>query len=65
MAKVSDLILSYPEVQSFEELEMLVRHLAASGEVHLEFDLKPDYRDTPRRWEWALESAFTRGIKYD
>ena len=65
MAKLSDLILSYQEVQSFEDLEMLVQHLAATGEVHLEFDLKPDYRDTPRRWEWILEAAFTRGLKYE
>ncbi len=65
MAKISDLILSYPEVQSFEDLEMLVQHVAASGEVHLEFDIKPDYRDTPRRWEWILEAAFTRGLKYE
>lgn len=65
MAKLSDLIIGYPEVQSFEDLEMLVQHLAANGEMHLEFDLKPDYRDTPRKWEWILEAAFTRGLKYE
>jgi hypothetical protein len=31
----------------------------ASGEVVLlNFDIKPDYRDTPRNWQWQLEGAF-------
>ncbi len=64
MAKLSDLILSHPEVQSFEELEQLVAHLGESGEMFMEFDIKPDYRDTPRKWEWILEAAFTRGTSY-
>ncbi len=65
MAKLSDLIISHQEVTSFAELEKLVAHAGESGLMHLEFDLKPDYRDTPRKWEWLLESAFTRGTKYD
>ncbi|MEZ5715980.1 MAG: hypothetical protein R3D85_12920 [Paracoccaceae bacterium] len=65
MAKLSDLIISHPDVTSFSELEKLVQHLGASGEMFMEFDLKPDYRDTPRKWEWALESAFTRGLDYE
>lgn len=65
MAKLSDLIISHPDVTSFTELEKLVQHLGASGEMFMEFDLKPDYRDTPRKWEWALEAAFTRGLDYE
>ena len=61
MAKLSELIISNPEVRSFTELERLVEHAGESGEMFLEFDLKPDYRDTPRKWEWILEAAFTRG----
>lgn len=61
MAKLSDLIISNREVKSFSELETLVEHAGESGEMFLEFDLKPDYRDTPRKWEWLLEAAFTRG----
>ncbi|MCB1364232.1 MAG: hypothetical protein KDK02_08915 [Rhodobacteraceae bacterium] len=64
MAKLSELIISNPEVRSFTELERLVEHAGESGEMFLEFDLKPDYRDTPRKWEWALEAAFTRGTTY-
>jgi hypothetical protein len=65
MAKLSDLIIAHPEVTSFDELERLVANAGESGQMFLEFDLKPDYRDTPRKWEWRLESAFTRGTRYD
>lgn len=64
MAKLSDLIIANPDVKSFQELEQLVQHAGESGEMFLEFDLKPDYRDTPRKWEWVLEAAFTRGTSY-
>ena len=65
MAKLSDLIIGNPDVTSFKELEVLVQHAGESGQMFIEFDLKPDYRDTPRKWEWILESAFTRGLSYD
>jgi len=64
MAKLSDLIIGHPEVDTFEELERLVAHAGESGEMFMEFDVKPDYRNTPKKWEWALEAAFTRGIQY-
>jgi hypothetical protein len=65
MAKLSDLIIGNPDVQSFDELELLVANAGESGQMFLEFDLKPDYKDTPRKWEWRLEAAFTRGTRYD
>jgi len=65
MAKLSDLIIQHPEVDNFAELENLVAHAGESGQMFLEFDVKPDYRDTPRKWEWRLEAAFTRGKRYD
>lgn len=65
MAKLSDLIIQHPDVVSFDELERLVANAGESGQMFLEFDLKPDYRDTPRKWEWRLEAAFTRGTRYD
>ncbi|MBZ0130406.1 MAG: hypothetical protein K8F59_14970 [Rhodobacteraceae bacterium] len=65
MAKLSELIIAHPEVTTFDELERLVANAGESGQMFLEFDLKPDYRDTPRKWEWRLESAFTRGTRYD
>ena len=64
-ARLSDLIIGHPEVTSFAELEKLVAHAGESGIMHLEFDLKPDFRDTPKKWEWLLEAAFTRGLRYE
>jgi hypothetical protein len=65
MAKLSELIIQHPDVKTFDELERLVANAGESGQMFLEFDLKPDYRDTPRKWEWRLEAAFTRGTRYD
>jgi len=62
MAQLSDLIIGHPEVDTFETLVELVKHAGESGEMFLQFDIKPDFRDTPKNWEWILESAFTRGL---
>ena len=60
---LSDLIISHPEVNSFDELAELVVEAARQGERFLQFDVKPDYRDTPRNWELKLEAAFYWGDK--
>jgi hypothetical protein len=60
MASISDLIIAHPEVTSFVELENLVVEVARQGEIHLYFDIKPEYPDTPRKWEQQLELAFYR-----
>ena len=60
MAKLSDLIIGHPEVDTFIALELLVAHAGESGEMFLEFDVKPDYKDTPKKWEWRLESEIGR-----
>ena len=65
MAKLSDLIISNPEVTTFPQLELLVRHAGEAGQMFIEMDVKPDYRDTPRKWQWVLEAAFTNGTTYD
>jgi hypothetical protein len=63
MLNLSDLIIQHPEVESFQELVALLRWRAAEGEFHLRFDIKPDYPDTPRNWEWQLEAAFSRTVR--
>ncbi len=63
MLSLSSLIIEYPEVGSFRELLAVVRRRAESGERFLQFDIKPDYPDTPRNWEFQIESAFTWGEK--
>lgn len=61
MVQLSTLIIQHPEVTSFDELVELVAKTGKEGERFLEFDVKPDYRDTPRKWELKLESAFYWG----
>ena len=65
MAKLSDLIIAHPDVIRFKQLELLVQHGGESGQMFLEFDVKPDYRDTRRKWQWILEAVFTRGLTYE
>lgn len=59
--KLSHLIITHPEVGTFAELVSLVERRAGAGEILLHFDLKPEFPDTPRNWEWLLEAAFYRG----
>lgn len=61
MAFLSDLIISHPEVSSYEELEKLVVEAAKSGMILLYMDLKPDFPDTPRDWQHRLELLFHKG----
>jgi hypothetical protein len=60
LIKVSDLIIEHPEVQTFQELKGLVTAAAKSGFRFLEFDVKPDFADTPRNWDLVLEAVFYR-----
>jgi hypothetical protein len=65
MVQVSDLMIQHPEATSFAELERLVIEAARSGEIHLYFDIKPEYPDTPRKWETRLELAFYNAGRVD
>ena len=47
MVQLSELIIRHPEVQCFDDLVKLVAKTGKEGERFLEFDVKPDYRDTP------------------
>lgn len=58
---ISDIIIQHPEINSFDELLAAVRHITSDDMLFLEFDVKPDYRDTPRDWQWQLEGAFIGG----
>ena len=59
--KLSDIIIQHPEINSFPELLEKVKAMTSENMIFLSFDVKPDYRDTPRNWEWKLESAFAQG----
>jgi hypothetical protein len=57
--KLSDIIIQNPQVNSFDELLEAVRAIRSEDMLFLNFDVKPDYRDTPRNWQWRLEAAFS------
>ncbi len=59
--KLSDIIIQHPGINSFPELMEAVRLMSSEDMLYLNFDVKPDYRDTPRNWEWKLESVFGTG----
>jgi hypothetical protein len=61
LIKVSDLIIGHPEARSFEDLKRLVVAAAKSGYRFLQFDVKPEFVDTPRNWDLALEAIFYHG----
>ncbi|MDH3903147.1 MAG: hypothetical protein OEU84_07475 [Xanthomonadales bacterium] len=61
--KLSDIIIQHPEVNSFQQLLDKVQAMTSENMIFLNFDIKPDYRDTPRNWEWKLEVAFGKGGK--
>ena len=65
MVQISDLIISHPDVTTFEELEELVIEAARRGEIHLYLDIKPEFPDTPRKWEAQLELAFYRAERME
>jgi hypothetical protein len=57
--KLSDVIIQNPQINSFSELEDALRAITSDDMLFLNFDVKPDYRDTPRNWQWRLEAAFS------
>ena len=61
MAKLSDIIITNPQMGNFEELKQIVAQAAKNGVMQIEMDIKPDYRNTPRNWAWVLEDVFVRG----
>ena len=61
--RISDIIIQHPEINSFDELMDAVRNITSNDMLFLDFDVKPDYRDTPRNWKWQLEGAFVGGAR--
>ncbi len=61
MINISQIIIENPQINSFKALLDVVEQEAKLGTLHMQFDVKPDFRDTPRNWEFLLEAAFYRG----
>ncbi len=63
--KMSDIIITNPQMGNFEELKRLVANAANNGVMQIDMDIKPDYRNTPKNWAWVLEDIFISGRIYD
>jgi hypothetical protein len=59
MLKLSDILVSNKELESFDELIESVRDVARGGERFFRMDVKPPFPDTPEDWEDRLEAAFS------
>lgn len=64
MVNLSDLVIYNPDVHSFEGLLRLVAKAADEGARFINFDVKPDYPDTPRAWQTDIERVFALGGRY-
>lgn len=51
-------MIANPDLESFDDLCVVVKELARRGETFLRFDVKPQYGDTPEDWEDRLEATF-------
>lgn len=59
MLTVSSLLISHPELESFDGLQELIAQKIQEGERFLRMDVRPPFPDTPQDWEDRLESFFT------
>ena len=63
MLKLSDILVAHKEVESFDDLLLIVQEGARGGERFFRMDVKPPYPDTPEDWEDRLEAAFSGLIR--
>ena len=67
MTYLSQVISDNPAIDNFWSLERCVS-LAARAEPHgpmspLLFDVEPEFRTTPRKWDLILTAAYERGMR--
>lgn len=64
LVNLSDLVIYNPQVQSFEGLLRVVAQAAEDGARFISYDVKPDFPDTPRKWQTEIERVFSLGGRY-
>lgn len=62
MLYLSQVLIANQDLESFEDLLVVVQEFARRGERFLNFDVKPPYPDTPDNWEDRIEAAFSGRI---
>jgi hypothetical protein len=63
MLKLSQVLVSHQELESFDDLLPIIQTIARDGERFFRMDVKPPYPDTPENWEDRLEAAFSGLIR--
>ena len=63
MLKLSEILVSNQDIESFDALIPLIQDVARTGERFFRMDVKPPYPDTPENWEDRLEAAFSGLIR--
>jgi len=59
MLYLSQVMIANQDMQSFDDLKVVIKEFARRGEMHLRFDVKPQFPDTPDNWEDQLEATFS------
>ncbi|KOR31734.1 sulfur relay protein DsrC [Achromatium sp. WMS3] len=63
MLKLSEVLISNQQLQSFEEIIPIIHEIASSGERFFRMDVRPPFPDTPDNWEDRLEAIFSGLIR--
>lgn len=58
MLYLSEILLQYHDLETFEQLVKVVEEKARGGELFFRMDVRPPFQDTPEEWEDKLEAAF-------
>ena len=59
MIWLSELLIEHHELESFEQLVLVLKKEAAAGAMRFNPDVKPTFLDTPENWEDRLDIAFS------
>jgi hypothetical protein len=59
MLWLSEILMQHHELESFEQLEAVIKQHGQQGAIFFRMDVKPPFKDTPLDWEERLETAFT------
>lgn len=59
MLWLSEVLMQHHELETFDQLEAVIKKRGQQGEMFLRMDVRPPFKDTPLDWEERLESAFT------
>ncbi|MCW9012347.1 MAG: sulfur relay protein DsrC [Gammaproteobacteria bacterium] len=59
MFYLSDVLKQEHEIDNFQDFLEVLRVKARQGEIHMNIDVRPPFKDTPKDWENVVEVAFT------